>query len=468
VSTGEKLVAYVYLDPSNAPSEVMLQWNDGTWEHRAYWGANQIGWGADGTESRRYMGALPATGQWVRLEVPASQVGLEGHTLNGMAFTLYGGKATWDRAGKSSGGTGAGVQWLIADQLGTPRMVIDRTGSLSGVKRHDYFPFGEEIPSDMSWRTNARGYGGDTITQKFTGYERDSETSLDFAQARYYSSTQGRFTIPDPLLSSSNPLAPQSWNKYTYVSNNPLTRVDPSGLFDFGDSLGGSATDEEILNNTCAQDQCTEEERRAGKRTKAEAQRIVTERQQVLDAVKTLQSLLDYQGFGANLDANEYERLSFAVNALGNKGDHNGVVIESSSLNADPTGFTTVATRTGSTIYLKANSRGIDFAFGLVHEGQHVRDFDLRRQGKGKRLSLFEFEVRGFETEGIAAKARGLTQYPTRHDTDPNELLWNKAWAPADVHTLRNSGAMTRITNTPSYNVNGKPLSKDNPGPRLR
>ncbi len=82
----------------------MLQWNDGSWEHRAYWGANQIGWGADGTSGRRYMGALPATGQWVRLAVPAAQVGLEGHTVNGMAFTLYNGRATWDLAGTQAVG----------------------------------------------------------------------------------------------------------------------------------------------------------------------------------------------------------------------------------------------------------------------------------------------------------------------------------------------------------------------------
>jgi len=48
------------------------------------------------------MGALPPAGQWVRLEVPASSVGLEGHVLNGMAFTLYGGRATWDHVGKVS------------------------------------------------------------------------------------------------------------------------------------------------------------------------------------------------------------------------------------------------------------------------------------------------------------------------------------------------------------------------------
>lgn len=99
---GDTLFAYVYLDPSTMPTEVMLQWNDGTWEHRAYWGANSIAWGVDGTDSRRYMGPLPAAGRWVRLEVPASLVGLEGRAIRGLAFTLFGGRATWDKAGKAT------------------------------------------------------------------------------------------------------------------------------------------------------------------------------------------------------------------------------------------------------------------------------------------------------------------------------------------------------------------------------
>lgn len=103
LNTSDVLVTYVYLDPANPPSEIMLQWSarDQDFDHRAYWGANNIPWGTDGTESRRYIGPLPAAGQWVRLTVAASQVGLEGKTINGMAFTLYGGRATWDRSGKA-------------------------------------------------------------------------------------------------------------------------------------------------------------------------------------------------------------------------------------------------------------------------------------------------------------------------------------------------------------------------------
>lgn len=102
VSVGDRLFAHIYLDPARMPREVMLQWNDGTWEHRAYWGENLIAWGTDGTVSRQFMGQLPPPGQWVRLEVPASAVGLEGRLINGMAFTLSDGTATWDRAGTLS------------------------------------------------------------------------------------------------------------------------------------------------------------------------------------------------------------------------------------------------------------------------------------------------------------------------------------------------------------------------------
>lgn len=104
INTGDSLYAYVYLDPSSPPSEVMLQWLDPLtgWEHRAFWGPGRIGWGAIGTSSRRYMGQLPQPlGDWVRLEVPASVLGLEGHSLTGMAYTLYDGLATWGEAGKN-------------------------------------------------------------------------------------------------------------------------------------------------------------------------------------------------------------------------------------------------------------------------------------------------------------------------------------------------------------------------------
>jgi mono/diheme cytochrome c family protein len=101
ITAGDRLFAYVYLDPKDPPKTVMLQFNDGTWEHRAYWGANRIPFGGRrNSPAHRRMGRLPAKGQWVRLEVGAQQLGLKpGTTINGWAFTQFDGTVLWDKAG---------------------------------------------------------------------------------------------------------------------------------------------------------------------------------------------------------------------------------------------------------------------------------------------------------------------------------------------------------------------------------
>jgi RHS repeat-associated protein len=73
------------------------------------------------------------------------------------------------------------------------------------------------------------GYGTDTVRKQFTGYERDGETGLDFAKARYFASSHGRFTSPDDFARDTVLADPQSLNKYGYVRNNPLRYVDPTG-----------------------------------------------------------------------------------------------------------------------------------------------------------------------------------------------------------------------------------------------
>jgi len=100
VAVGDTLYTYVYLDPANPPTSIAIGWRTGrSWEQRAYWGV-PAPWGTQGTVSMRNMGALPATGQWVRLEVPASLVGLEGRSVDGMVFAELDGRATWDQTGK--------------------------------------------------------------------------------------------------------------------------------------------------------------------------------------------------------------------------------------------------------------------------------------------------------------------------------------------------------------------------------
>ncbi len=118
------------------------------------------------------------------------------------------------------------VNWLVTDQLGTPRMVFDQTGARANVKRHDYLPFGEEVYGGA--RNSAMGYGAlDGVRQKFTQQERDNETGLDYMHARYFSSIGGRFNSADSFGGSIG--NPQSLNRYAYVVNNPMNLSDPTG-----------------------------------------------------------------------------------------------------------------------------------------------------------------------------------------------------------------------------------------------
>src|ERR1700752_1640876 len=126
--------------------------------------------------------------------------------------------------------TSATIQWLVTDHLGTPRMIIDQSGTLANVKRHDYLPFGEELFAPAGGRSASLGYtAGDGVRQQFTRKERDVETGLDYFGARYYSSMQGRFMSADEIWKDSHVGDPQSWNKYAYARNNPLKFIDPTG-----------------------------------------------------------------------------------------------------------------------------------------------------------------------------------------------------------------------------------------------
>jgi hypothetical protein len=103
VAEDESLIAYVYLDSEHPPRQIMLQWHTGqSWDHRAYWGENLINLGQAQSASRQYMGELPPAGRWVRLEVPPSVVELVDQPVDGMAFTLFDGQATWDHVGRAT------------------------------------------------------------------------------------------------------------------------------------------------------------------------------------------------------------------------------------------------------------------------------------------------------------------------------------------------------------------------------
>jgi RHS repeat-associated protein len=162
----------------------------------------------------------------------------------------------YDAAGKQiaeyssivANSTDAKVAYLTNDHLGSPRINTDSNGAVTS--RHDYHPFGEEIAT--SQRVTALGYSGDTVRKQFTGYERDDETDLDFAEARYYAHSLGRFASPDEPFADQLEHLPQTWNLYAYSRNNPLRYSDPTGRSPFWEKVfnwlryGIAETDQQI------------------------------------------------------------------------------------------------------------------------------------------------------------------------------------------------------------------------------
>jgi RHS repeat-associated protein len=111
------------------------------------------------------------------------------------------------------------TQYFLRDRLST-RMVLDSNGYLLGRQAH--LPFGEDF-----------GESGTQEKHHFTSYERDSEIGTDYALNRQYSKNLGGFMRTDPFRGSCGSDNPQNWNKYSYTANNPVNRVDPSGLDPF-------------------------------------------------------------------------------------------------------------------------------------------------------------------------------------------------------------------------------------------
>jgi RHS repeat-associated protein len=134
------------------------------------------------------------------------------------------------------------TQFVHQDHLGSTRVVSLYSSSApyySISDNMDYLPFGEQIA------------GGSATSHKFTGDERDGETGgLDHTKFRQYSSSFGRWLTSDPGdLKAACVKDPQTQNRYSYVTNNPLNKVDRLGLW--GDDGGGGGGCDPFLDPFC-------------------------------------------------------------------------------------------------------------------------------------------------------------------------------------------------------------------------
>ena len=148
---------------------------------------------------------------------PLAETDLSGNVLEN--FVFFNGQ----RIARRDASTKA-VHFYFSDHLGTHSLITDAAGDMPPQKESDYYPYGGEIPVS----------GSDSNHYKFTGKERDAESGLDNFGARHFASVMGRFMSPDAKSMTYRHVAfPQKWNKYAYVQNNPLVRIDPNGLDDY-------------------------------------------------------------------------------------------------------------------------------------------------------------------------------------------------------------------------------------------
>jgi RHS repeat-associated protein len=163
---------------------------------------------------------------------------VNGSTLNaGYVGLTGGGTAVWSASGLSF--------YRHADWQGSSRLATTQARTM--YSDQVYAPFGETQTSSG------------TADLVFAGLPQINMPGLYDAANREYSAAQGRWPAPDPAgLGAVDPTNPQSWNRYAYALNNPLSYVDPTGLFcQWDPDTNGVVTNDETGDpDTGTQGQC--------------------------------------------------------------------------------------------------------------------------------------------------------------------------------------------------------------------
>lgn len=106
------------------------------------------------------------------------------------------------------------IFYFHQDLLGSVDTITDEQGQF---ERQKFEPFGARVnPS------------GEEPRDGFTGHEHDQDLGLIDMKGRSYDPLTGRFLSPDPIAQA--PFWSQGLNRYSYVFNDPLNLIDPSGF----------------------------------------------------------------------------------------------------------------------------------------------------------------------------------------------------------------------------------------------
>jgi RHS repeat-associated protein len=301
-------------------------------------------------------------------------------------------------------------------------MVVNSSGTPE--EESDFSPFGTEYV--------VAGPGANQY--KFTGKERDTESGLDDMGARYYSAGFGRFLSADPLLSSGRPGYPQSWNRYAYTLDNPLRYVDPTGLYEWDASLGGSLSDKQL-------------KKRAGKNKAArkQANSIIKQRK----AIREQLNRLSHSGVSI---------LQAAANAIGQEGSDNGVTVATGSVGnggvAEVQGTVPLATNQNGnpelTLTVAPGSSGDGLFVNLAHEGTHVADAQAVEADQSiPAVGVYHYQTEIHAYMGTVAAAQFLNWSSVGPVGGPP--FWSSSWSSTDQQTRPPQEIFRFLMKSPTY-----------------
>jgi RHS repeat-associated protein len=114
------------------------------------------------------------------------------------------------------------------DGLGSVRSLSDSRGNTEAT--YSYDAFGEPLPTTGPG-DNEFLFGADDHSNNdflYRAEQMDSETGLMYLRARYYDPSTGRFITRDSFPAEET--LTQGINRYVYTGNNPVNRIDPSGM----------------------------------------------------------------------------------------------------------------------------------------------------------------------------------------------------------------------------------------------
>jgi RHS repeat-associated protein len=310
-----------------------------------------------------------------------------------MRGELYAGDRHFAIFAPDPGPTGA-TFFTHGDWLGTERARTDMTGTKC--ESITSLPFGDGQTISDSCGDSA----GDVSPMHFTGKERDSESGLDNFRARYFGSSLGRFTRPDPVMFSKQKVAdPQQWNMYSYARNNPLRLLDPTGMY--------------VCKGT--KDQCAKIEDALAKAREAAKSKDLSAKERA-----AIKKVTDF--YGAANDPKDGVTVQFGKVTKGG-------VAATDSYREDGVFKTDV---TFDTKQFKSLST-VEVAGAAVHEGVHGLD-GIAAGGRNPETRTEELatERHAYNVETYVPEGLGVS-YPG---------LWNPAWPPEYAQGNRYTGVL--------------------------